>query len=209
MSKLVYFLIPAVCLLAVLAADWRVSRFAAPHISGSTRTLPETRAALLLGTTPKLADGRANLYFQYRIQAAADLYGSGKVRHIIASGDHSRNGYNEPEAMREALIAHGVPEAAITADYAGLRTLDSVVRARDIFGQNQYIVVSQPFHNERAVYLARRHGIDAYGYNARDVSVSWGLKTRLREYGARLKMFWDLAVGTTPKHGGEPVKLPD
>lgn len=209
MSKLIYFLIPAACLLAVLAADWRVSRFAAPYISGTAQTLPENRAALLLGTTPKLADGRANLYFQYRIQAAADLYSGGKVRHIIVSGDHSRSGYNEPEAMREALIAHGIPAEAITADYAGLRTLDSVIRARDIFGQSRYIIVSQAFHNERAVYLARRHGIEAYGYNARDVAISWGLKTRLREYGARLKMFWDLAIGTRPRHGGEPVKLPD
>lgn len=210
MSKLIYlilFFTAPFCL--IFAADWRVSSFAAPYISADSQTLPPSRAALLLGTAPKLADGRTNLYFQYRIEAAADLYRQGKVRHIIVSGDHSRQEYNEPDAMRQALIEHGIPAAAITPDYAGLRTLDSVVRARDIFGQSRYIIVSQPFHNERAVYLARTHGIEAYGYNARDVSISWGLKTRLREYGARVKMFWDLLIGKEPKFGGDKIDLPE
>lgn len=210
MSKFLLILLPLLAAaVLIFAADWRVRHFAAPYLSDNGQSLPATRAALLLGTTPQLADGQPNLYFQYRIQAATELYRQGKIRHIIASGDHSRRHYNEPQAMRNALIAHGVPDHAITADYAGLRTLDSVVRARDIFGQTEYIIVSQPFHNERAVYLARQHDIEAYGYNARDVPHSWGFKTRLREYGARLKMFWDLLVGTEPKHGGEKINLPE
>lgn len=210
MPKILYLLLPLCGLIILIfAADWRVRSFAAPYISADSQTLPETRAALLLGTTPKLANGQPNLYFQFRIQAAADLYQQGKVHHIIVSGDHSRQEYNEPDAMRDALIAHGIPAAAITADYAGLRTLDSVVRARDIFGQTRYIIVSQPFHNERAVYLARTHDIEAYGYNAHDVSISSGFKTRIREYGARIKMFWDLLIGKEPKFGGEKIDLPE
>nr|UOP05655.1 YdcF family protein [Conchiformibius kuhniae] len=127
----------------------------------------------------------------------------------MASGDNSRHGYNEPDAMIAALVAQGVPAGKITPDYAGLRTLDSVLRMRDIFGQNGYIVVSQKFHNERAVYLARAHGIEAYGYNAADVGQYAGIKTRVREYGARLKMFWDVWTGKTAKHGGERIVLPD
>ncbi|XXQ69142.1 SanA/YdcF family protein [Neisseriaceae bacterium B1] len=195
--------------LFVAWANWQVSHFAAPYLSDNTTKLPETKVALLLGTVPKLSDGQPNLYFQFRIQAAADLYQRGRVRHIIASGDNSRRDYNEPDAMKEALIAHGVPASAITADYAGLRTLDSIVRARDIFGQQSYIIVSQQFHNERAVYLARQHGIAAFGYNAHDVEISSGFKTRTRELGARVKMFWDLWTGTEPKFGGEKIELPD
>ena len=153
---------------------------------------------MLLGTSPVLADGRSNLYFTHRIRAAAELYRAGKVRYIIASGDNRKHGYNEPEAMKAALIAQGIPAERIIPDYAGIRTLDSVLRARSIFGQPSYIIVSQKFHNERAVYLARAHGIRAGGF-----------KTRVREYGARMKMYLDLLTGKQPKHGGETIALPD
>lgn len=195
--------------LLIVWANWQVSHFAEPYLSNDANRLPESKVALLLGTVPKLANGQPNLYFQFRIQAAADLYQSGRIRHIIVSGDNSRRDYNEPDAMKEALIAHGIPANAITADYAGLRTLDSIVRTRDIFGQQSYIIVSQQFHNERAIYLARKHGINAFGYNAHDVTVSSGFKTRMRELGARVKMFWDLWTGTEPKFGGEKIQLPD
>lgn len=165
---------------------------------------------MLLGTSPVLADGRSNLYFTHRIRAAAELYRAGKVRYIIVSGDNRKHGYNEPEAMKAALIAQGVPAERIIPDYAGIRTLDSVLRARSIFGQPSYIIVSQKFHNERAVYLARAHGIRAVGYNAVDVHLyAGGFKTRVREYGARMKMYLDLLTGKQPKHGGETIALPD
>ena len=210
MKLFLFILIPLVAALGLTAAaDVWVSRSSAPYLADRPDSLPAHKTALLLGTTPTLADGRANPYFDYRIQAAAELWKSGKVRHIIASGDNRKHSYNEPDAMKAALIAQGVPPENITPDYAGLRTLDSVLRARDIFGQEGYIVVSQKFHNERAVYLARAHGIPAYGFNARDVATRAGLKTRLREYGARIKMFIDLATGRQPRHGGGRITLPD
>lgn len=207
-------LILAIALFALLTAitllaNWHTQRQTAAYLYDNAAQIPAHKAALLLGTSPTLADGRSNLYFTHRIRATAELYRAGKVRYIIASGDNRKHSYNEPDAMKAALIAQGVPPENITPDYAGLRTLDSVLRARDIFGQEGYIVVSQKFHNERAVYLARAHGIPAYGFNARDVAIRAGLKTRLREYGARVKMFIDLATGRQPRHGGGRITLPD
>ena len=198
------------CLLAALyGIRAYTARVAAPYLTDHAAELPERKAALLLGTSPKLADGRSNTYFHLRIRAAADLYRAGKVRYIIVSGDNRKHGYNEPEAMKAALVAQGIPAEKIVPDYAGIRTLDSVLRARSIFGQESYIVVSQKFHNERAVYLARAHGIDAYGYNAADVDRYSGFKTEVREYLARVKMLLDLAVQKAPRHQGEPVRLPE
>lgn len=185
------------------------SRAAARYLSGNAAELPECKAALLLGTSPKLANGRSNVYFDLRIRAAADLYRAGKVRYIIVSGDKGKHGYNEPEAMKAALVAQGIPAEKIVPDYAGIRTLDSVLRARSIFGQESYIVVSQKFHNERAVYLARAYGIEAYGYNADDNDHYSGSKTEVREYLARVKMLLDLAVQKAPRHQGKPVRLPE
>lgn len=208
-------LILAIALFALLTAitllaNWHTQRQTAPYLYDNAAQISAQKAALLLGTSPVLANGRSNLYFTHRIRAAAELYRAGKVRYIIASGDNRKHGYNEPEAMKAALIAQGVPAERIVPDYAGIRTLDSVLRARSVFGQADYIVVSQKFHNERAVYLARAHGIRAVGYNAPDVHIyAGGFKTRVREYGARMKMYLDLLTGKQPKHGGETIALPD
>ena len=208
-------LILAIALFALLTAitllaNWHTQRQTAPYLYTHAEQIPAQKAALLLGTSPLLANGRSNLYFTHRIRAAAELYRAGKVRYIIVSGDNRKHGYNEPEAMKAALIAQGVPAERIVPDYAGIRTLDSVLRARSVFGQADYIVVSQKFHNERAVYLARAHGIRAVGYNAADVHLyAGGFKTRVREYGARMKMYLDLLTGKQPKHGGETIALPD
>ncbi len=126
----------------------------------------------------------------------------------MVSGDNSRRNYNEPEEMKKALIRQGIPEKAIYLDYAGFRTLDSVIRAQKIFGQNRFTVISQHFHNERAIYLAGKHHIDAIGFDARDVPVKSGFKTRMREVLARVKVFIDLAFKKQPRFLGEPVPLP-
>ncbi len=208
-------LILAIALFALLTAiallaNWHTQRQTAAYLYDNAAQIPAQKAALLLGTSPTLADGRSNLYFAHRIRAAAELYRAGKVRYIIVSGDNRKRGYNEPEAMKAALIAQGIPAERIIPDYAGIRTLDSVLRARSIFEQPSYIIVSQKFHNERAVYLARAHGIHATAYNAADVKIyAGGFKTRVREYGARIKMYLDLLTGKQPKHSGEAIHLPD
>lgn len=127
------------------------------------------------------------------------LYQAKKIQYILVSGDNHRNDYNEPEEMKKALIKKGIPETSILMDYAGFRTLDSVVRAKTVFGKERFMIISQRFHNERALYLAQYNHIEAVGFNAQDVTAYYGLKTRVREYLARLKLFIDLWFEVNPK----------
>ena len=205
--------LPVLAALAVLAAglvvfcDGRIRRASAPFVYDELADVPHHHAALLLGTSAQLDDGRPNLYFRYRIDAAEALFRAGKVDKILVSGDNGDASYNEPQMMREALIERGIPDSLIVLDYAGFRTLDSVVRAREVFGQASFIVVSQRFHNERAVFLARRHGIEAVAYNAADVRAFAGFKTRSRELLARVKVYLDLATHRGPRFLGDRVEM--
>lgn len=197
-------------IVTALASDWHVSLATKDYCADQLEELPNVHVGLVLGTSPKLSDGRENLYFTYRIDAAVALFEAGKIERILVSGDNRTVYYNEPEEMRRALISRGIPEDRIHLDYAGLRTLDSMVRGKEIFGQDSVIVVSQAFHNHRAVYIARANEMEAYGYNARDVSVAFGLKTRVREALARTKMLLDLYIfRTEPRHLGEAEYIPE
>ncbi|WP_336690566.1 MULTISPECIES: SanA/YdcF family protein [unclassified Chryseobacterium] len=189
-------------------ANYSIKKDTEANVSYQISDVPKMKTALLLGTGKTLSNGQPNAYFYNRIQAAADLYKSGKVKYIIVSGDNSQKNYNEPEDMQMALIEYGVPKDSIFLDFAGFRTLDSVVRAKEIFGQNQLIIVSQKFHNERAVFLAKQNGMQAFGYNAPDVNKYAGLKTNLREYLAKAKAYLDLLLGVEPKFGGDKVLIP-
>jgi SanA protein len=189
-------------------ANYSIKKNTEANVSYQISDVPKMKTALLLGTGKTLSNGQPNAYFYNRIQAAADLYKSGKVKYIIVSGDNSQKNYNEPEDMQMALIEYGVPKDNIFLDFAGFRTLDSVVRAKEIFGQNQLIIVSQKFHNERAVFLAKQNGMQAFGYNAPDVNKYAGLKTNLREYLAKAKAYLDLILGVEPKFGGDKILIP-
>ena len=170
--------------------------------------LPANKVGLLLGTSKYLSSGYVNLYYQYRIDAAAELLRSGKIKYLVLSGDNGRNDYNEPEQMRADLIRAGVDSNALYLDYAGFRTFDSMIRLREIFGQNSVTVISQRFHNERAIYIATRLHIQAIGYNAKDVHYAGGFKTMLREKLARVKVILDFLISTKPRYLGEPVNIP-
>lgn len=171
--------------------------------------IPATKVGLVFGTTD-VVNGRENLYFRYRIDAAAKVWQAGKLETLIVSGDNRSRYYNEPEKMKQALMKLGIPEDRIVCDFAGLRTLDSVVRAKEIFGADPVLFISQRFQNERAIYLAKANGIEAYGFDARDVQTQAGLKTKLREVGARVKMWLDVNfLDTRPKHLGEKVEMPE
>ncbi len=208
LRDLILALVPAFLLVVVYAnitAVW-ASR---GRVYTDLSKVPVTQAGLVFGTTDRI-NGRENLYFRYRIEAAAEVWRAGKVESIIVSGDNRTVYYNEPERMRQALISHGIPDDRITCDYAGLRTLDSVVRAKEIFGAESVLFISQRFQNERAIYLAKANGIQAYGYDARDVQTQAAWKTRFREVGARVKMWLDVNfLNTRPKHLGEKVNLPE
>ncbi len=190
---------------AYFSANW----VARDRLFSDLKEMPAMQVALVFGTSDRF-QGRENLYYRYRIDAAVALWESRKVQTIIVSGDNRSRYYNEPEKMKASLIERGVPSERIVCDYAGLRTLDSVVRAQKIFGAERLVFVSQKFQNERAIFIARAHGIDAYGFNAQDVDRSAGMKTRIREVGARVKMWLDLYwLETEPRHLGDQVPLPE
>ena len=203
-----FLIIGVLGIFSVWFSNFIIERSTARFVTSNISKLPDAKVGLVLGTSKKTRRGYTNYYFKYRIDAAEKLYKSGKVKYMIVSGDNSVKHYNEPEDMINALIARGIPKDHIFQDFAGLRTLDSVVRADKIFGQKSFIIVSQKFHNERAVYLARKNGIEAYGFNAKDVRSSGGMKTRIREMFARTKVFVDLFFGVSPKFGGEKVLIP-
>jgi len=188
---------------ALYAIDRHVGGRAAGRMHFNLRDVPPRPVALLLGTSKFARRGRPNLFYLFRIRAAARLFHAGKVRAILVSGDNSTKRYNEPETMKADLVAAGVPETYITLDYAGRRTLDSVVRAKAVFGQRAVTIVSQHFHSGRAIYLADAHGIDAVAYLARGVRGRSGLRVRLREVVARARAFLDVnLLGTRPRFAG-------
>lgn len=189
----------------ILLANCRIKKVAEDFISDNTQQLPKVKTGLLLGTGKYMENGGINEYFSTRIQAAVTLYESGKIRYILVSGDNSTQNYNEPLDMKNSLLEHGVPEHKIILDYAGFRTFDSVIRAKEIFGQDSFIVISQKFHNERAVYIARNNGIAAFGYNADEVTSYIGFMTNVREIFAKVKVFIDTVFDTKPKFLGKKI----
>ena len=170
--------------------------------------IPAKKAVLVLGTSKYLSGNRINYYYKYRIDSAVKLFQAGKVRAIVVSGDNGRKSYDEPTTMLDDLVARGIPSRYITIDYAGFRTLDSVVRAEAIFDLEDYIIVSQRFHLERAIYLAHAKGHSVIGFVAKDFKNSvWAKKMEHRELLARAKAFLDVHMGVEPKFYGEKVKV--
>ena len=155
-----------------------------------------------------MRNGQINLFYQYRINAAFELFKSNKIKYLIISGDNGSKYYDEPTTFKDDLVAMGVPESAIYLDYAGFRTLDSMVRCKEIFGQNAVTVISQQFHNERAITLGLHNDINTIGYNAKNVGGQSGLKVKMREFLARTKLSVDLIFKVQPKFLGEPVNIP-
>lgn len=172
-----------------------------------TRAIPKNKVGLLLGTASRLVEGGNNPFYTHRIDAALALFEAGKIDFILVSGDNGTIYYNEPGTIKKDLIARGVPEERIYLDHAGFRTLDSVVRAKIIFGLDSVTIISQEFHNERAIFLAGRKGLKAIGFNARDIGGTHGLKVHFREYFARVKVFLDLLLNTQPRFYGQKIEI--
>lgn len=169
--------------------------------------IPKNRVGLILGAGKYTSNGQINLYYKYRLEAAISLYKSGKIEYMLISGDNSRKDYDEPTNFKNDLIIKGIPENKIYLDYAGFRTLDSVVRAKEIFGLTSVTFISQKFHNERALYLAKHFNIDAIAFNAKDIKGRFGLKTKLREYIARTKASVDILFNVEPKFLGKKTEI--
>lgn len=191
----------------VFATDRWVTGSTRKQLYSDVQHIPHNKVGLLLGTTKFLKGGWINYYYQYRIDAAVALFKAGKIDFILISGDNSTEHYNEPETMQADLIARGIPREKIFLDYAGFRTLDSILRCREVFGESKITVISQPFHNQRAVFIANHKEVAAIGFNARDVNRYGGLRTQAREKLARVKMLLDLLFDKQAKFYGEKIKI--
>ena len=169
--------------------------------------------AVVLGTSKYLGK-ILNEYYSHRMDAAIDLYNQGKVQHFLLSGDNAHRSYNEPWTMKRDLLKAEVPEDKIFLDYAGFRTLDSVVRAKEIFDTDNFLIISQKFHCERALFIANSHDINAKCFAVLGPSRHSGWKVRMREVFARAKAVLDIYItNTKPKFLGpkEPIlsQLPE
>jgi len=194
-------------LVGVFTIDYSISKNVENQVIDSTNDLPKNNVGLLLGTSKYVKSGGINQYYKYRIEAAVKLYQRGKIKFVLISGDNSTKTYDEPNTMRRDLIKKGIPKEKIYLDYAGFRTLDSVVRSNKVFNQDKITIISQKFHNERAVFIANFKGIEAIGYNAKDVGAKYGFKTKVREKLARVKVILDLIFGKQPKFLGETIQI--
>jgi len=191
----------------ILVSNYSIEKHAKNKTFFDVTQIGENKVGLVLGTAKTLKNGRINLYFKYRIQATVELFKKGKIDFVLISGDNGNENYDEPTDFKNELIKFGIPENRIFLDYAGFRTLDSVIRAKEIFGQQSITIISQQFHNERAIYLAEKNGMKAIGFNARDVSSSYGVKVKMREYLARTKVFIDIFLGVKPKFLGKKIEI--
>jgi len=193
----------------VLWINLEVTKIGKQYSYNSINNLPHNHCAVVLGTNKYISAGKVNLYYTYRIQSAVLLYKSKKIDYIIVSGDNKYKSYNEPISMFNDLVEAGIPKDRIILDYAGFRTLDSVVRCFMVFGQHQFTVISQPFHNHRAVFIGRKRGLEVIAFNAGDQVGRPSIKVILREIGARVLLSYDLLTGTQPHFLGEKIQVPE
>jgi SanA protein len=191
--KLILTGIISLAMFVVISNIWMIAA-TYPRVYEEVSLLPHKRLGLVLGTTHKLKTGDDNPYFTGRIKTVAKLYKEGKIDHILLSGDNRTKYYNEPAKMKEALLKENVPEEDITLDYAGLRTLDSIVRCKEIFGQNEVIIVTQRFHSYRALFISDYHNLDAVVMAAQKVRFPVSMRTSLREIIARPLAIIDLFI---------------
>ncbi len=187
--------------------SWWISRMARARCFAEVDAIPHRKVGVVLGTSKYVAVGRENHHYRNRIEAAGRLFKAGRVEYLLVSGDYSKN-YDEPGTMRDDLVRLGVPADRIYLDRSGVRTLDSVVRAGEIYGQREFTVISQRFHNERAIFIGSRRGLDVVGFDAPDVGFVHGLRASIRERFARLIAVLDVTVlHRRPRNLGAPVAI--
>ncbi len=202
------FKIALFLLVVIFISDVYVERQASGKTYDSVTEIPYNKVGLVLGTSKYYKKGYLNLYYKYRIEATIELYMAKKIKYIIVSGDNSTANYDEPTTFKEDLIKGGIPAENIFLDYAGFRTLDSVIRCKEIFGQESITIISQQFHNKRAIAIANNKHIKAIGFNAKKVGGKSGLRVNIREYFARVKLSLDLLFNKQPKFLGDKIVIP-
>lgn len=202
------FILLLVSFFSIVISNYWIVNSTGKQLYTSADSIPTRKVALVLGASKLSKRGTPNMYFTYRIQAAYELYIKGKVKFLLLSGDNHIEGYDEPSDMREALLQLGVPDSCIVLDYAGFRTLDSVIRCGEVFGEDSITIVSQAFHNQRALFIANKNNINAIAFNAQEVNKNYSFKTKFREYFARVKCVLDIyLLHTSPKFLGSKIKI--
>ena len=210
MKRLIYIFLALFVILTigVIFCNRAVIKTAEDKMYDDVAAIPYKRVGVLLGTSPKGRTGNPNVFYSRRIEACVALYKAGKIDRILVSGDNSRTTYDEPTCIKEDLIAAGVPDSVIYLDYAGFRTYDSMVRAKEVFGLSSFTIISQPFHNERALYIATRKGLDVIAFNALDVQLRrWQIRMTVREWLARTKAVMDVYTCKQPHFLGELITI--
>jgi len=202
-------MLAAALLLATAALNFWVVQDAKPRLYTNWAALPANDVGLVLGTSPFTRNGSANPHFAGRIAAAAELYQLGKVKHLIVSGANPDARYNEPRRMWQALTDAGVPEQAITMDFAGFRTFDSMARSRLVFELGRVTVITQDYHAYRALFIGTRLGVDAVAYAPAGENPGPAFRPFVREVFARAWAVLDVyLLDTAPKFAGQPIELP-
>lgn len=190
-----------------------ISNFAKPYIYNDIYSLPTNRVGLVLGTSPFTSSGQTSRFFITRLNTAKDLIQDQKITYIIVSGDNETVHYNEPKYMRNYLLNIGVNDDLIVSDYGGRRTLDSVLRSNEVFNQSKITIISQKFHNERAIFIARKNGIQAIAYNAPYPYTNYyqnifiNSKVFLRELLARDLAIYDYLIEKKPAILGKSIQI--
>lgn len=200
-----YFIIATI--IGIFSADFFVKKYSEDYIYSEIQNIPHNRVGLVLGTSKYVSGHYINLYYKYRIDATVALYKAGKIDFVLVSGDNSTKSYDEPTEFKKDLVANGIPEDKIYLDYAGFRTFDSIIRAHEIFQLTSFTIISQKFHNERAITIARFNDLDVVAFSAKDVPAKYSIKVQIREYFARVKMLIDGVIGTKPKFLGEKIEI--
>jgi len=211
-QNIIWLIALIICFLSVVVITWvnvTITKKGNRFSYNSIDSIPHNHCGLVLGTSKYLWNGKRNLYYTNRIKAAVELYNHDKIDFIIVSGDNRNRNYNEPITMYNDLVSAGIPARKIILDYAGFRTLDSVVRGKEVFGQDKFTIISQSFHNQRAIFIARRKGIDAIAFNAGDTSGKLAFKVQMREIAARMLVVLDMITAKQPHFLGEKVIIPE
>lgn len=208
-KRLIYNLIALCCvvILSILLLDRWISWKTAPYIFDDVTKLPYRQVGVVLGTAKYVRTATINQFYQYRIEGAQSAYRNKKVDYLLLSGDNALTSYNEPITMRQDLIKAEIPRDYIVLDFAGFRTLDSIIRTRKVFNTNDFTIITQRFHCQRALFIALHLGIEAQCFAVPTPEESSGV--RVREIFARMMALIDLYIfDRQPRFLGPQLPIP-
>lgn len=201
------FLLTGVVIFCVVANTRVINYITQNHISKDIASTPSHTIGLIFGTSRTNNRGTTNLFFLYRIQQAVSLYKAWKIQYLLVSGDNREKYYDEPHDFKEELVKRGIPTERIVLDYGWLSTWDSIARAKTLFAVPDLLLISQSFQIQRGLIACRYRDIACDGSAARDISFRIAPRVYLREYGAKLKLRYDMLT-PAPEIGWTPEVTP-